>query len=197
MKMTCFAKFGLNALIFGAVLAGAPLAAKEAAPIKSVVKSAASSPAVAALQLKSTCCFMMDDATGSWGDMEGRALDFQPTGIRFFDALKGRNAPPFTRPVKGFTSLAPEQVTAVWFQKTFAELLASPDMSAEALTHFNAARKNMVGQAYFSSRPGMPPFGPDLDLFINTSTGDLYYFSSLAQGRLKKLPSAKPAAAKK
>jgi hypothetical protein len=195
MTMTYFAKSGLSALIVSAMLASATLIAKEAAPIKPVAKVAATSSAVAALQLKSTCCFMMDDATGSWGDMEGRTLDFQPAGIRFIDTFKGRNAPPFTRPLKGFTSLAPEQVTAVWFQKTFAELLASPNMSAEALTHFNAARKNMIGQAYFSARPGMPPYGPDLDLLINTSTGDLYYFSSLSQGKLKKLPSAKPATA--
>jgi hypothetical protein len=196
MTMTYFAKSILNALIVSAMLAPAALAAKEAAPVKPVAKAAAVSSAVAALQLKSTCCFMMDDATGDWGDMEGRALDFQPAGIRFFDAVKGRTAPPFTRPLKGFASLAPDQVTTVWFQKTFAELLAAPNKSAEALAHFDAARKNMIGQAYFSARPGMPPYGPDLDLFINTSTGDLYYFSSLSQGRLKKIPPAKPAAAK-
>lgn len=195
--MRHFAKFGTGIILAIAMFSCATLTAKDVAPVKPQENPAAVSPAVVALHLKSACCFMMNGATGTWGDMEGRALEFQSGSIRYFDSLKERGAPAFTKPLKGFISLSPAQVTAPWFQKTFAELLGIPGKSAEVLAQFNAARKNMVGQAYFSTRPGMPPYGPDLDLFINTSTGDLYLFSSVSYGRLKNMPPGKTAPAKK
>ncbi len=181
---------GLLATMCAALLLASGSAyAKQAPPLPPT--------AIATLQLKNSCCYMMDDVTGNWGDAEGMAIEFLPTAIRTFDTLKDRGAPPSLRTLKGFKPMTADQLTRAWFQKTFAELLSDRSKSAEALANFDAARKVMIGQAYFKTEPGMPPYGPDLDLFINTTSGKLFYFTSLSQGQLKSLSPTKPAPPKK
>jgi hypothetical protein len=144
-----------------------------AAPAASPAKKAATPADI--LQLAGTQRFVGDAKSARGTDLDGFGVSFEGGRVRtFFVELNGTISD-MSAPKSPFRAMSAKEMTDAWFNANFGYRPGTP-LYTEAPAKFAEARKQQVGNALFLPDRKLPDEG-GAELFINTKSGKIYYFT--------------------
>jgi hypothetical protein len=143
------------------------------------------------LQLTGTRRFIGDAKSARGMDLDGFGVSFEGGRVRTFLVEPDGSVSSFLDS-GAYRAMSAKELTNTWFNATF-NFATNEILNVPAAAKFAEARKVQVGNALFLPDPKLPD-DAGAELFINTKSGTIYYFTSGGFGQFNpmKMP-VKPA----